>query len=201
MTRKFVSKAKINLNKYWHKFEEILSVAGEDIKSMSSTYHDFIASQKCKYYTVDRMSTPEILTSSKLPLLASLRHQAQNNVQDELNTFISKSFDNDINGKNVNESTSTYKPFVGDDLYYGVNLNTVPNNYQTKRCSCHMDLEPLLMPASNTLMSSVDMTTAAPQSKYQFSHRNIRLSTEDCENLENEAFEVYKKYSYYDTSF
>lgn len=37
-------------------------------------------------------------------------------------------------------------------------------------------------------------------SKYPFSHRNIQLSFEDKENLENEAMEVYNNYGY-DISF
>lgn len=36
--------------------------------------------------------------------------------------------------------------------------------------------------------------------KYPFSHRNIQLSFEDKENLENEAMEVYNNYGY-DISF
>lgn len=208
--RKLVSKAKINLNKYWHKFEEILTAAGEDIKMMSSSYHDFIASQKIKYHSVDRPATPDMLASTKLNLFSSLRQPPANNVQDQLKTLMGKSFDTgDDDEKNLNDSTSSYKPFTGDDLYYGVNLNTIllpsepiasgVEKNRLKRCSCHLE--------ASTSERKQQQVAKRPSSfhalprNYQFSHRNIQLTDEDYQNLENEAMEVCQKYSYYDTSF
>lgn len=218
-TKKLVSKAKINLNKYWHKFEEILTAAGEDIKSMSSSYHDFLTSQKYKYCTMDRMSSSEYFSPTKLNLLSAVRNQTPNNLHEELNTIVSKSSEDDgdiLTLKNLNDSTSSYKPFIGDDLYYGVNLNTnIPTTMQTykaKRCSCYLDREYDAQlrsppsnrprPASTSLLPTqqASFTTQSPIMP-KFNHRNIRLSLEDCENLENEALQVYRKFSYYDTSF
>ncbi|XP_031630603.1 uncharacterized protein LOC116345416 [Contarinia nasturtii] len=223
-TRKLVSKAKINLNKYWHKFEEILTAAGEDIKSMSSTYTEFIISQKYKYCSVEPMNTSDLLTSTKLTLLSAVRNQTPNNLHEELNTFVSKNSDEDddiMALKNTNENGPSYKPFSNDDLYYGVNLSTniePMGMYKAKRCSCYLDQEytsPLAAaplrkrPASTSFIPTPQFlaatslahpsTSSSPAPR--FNHRNIRLSMEDCENLENEALQVYGKFSIYDTSF
>lgn len=228
-----MSKAKINLNKYWHKFEEILSAAGEDIKAMSHTYHDFISTQKYKYYTVDRISSPgRFEPTTKLNLLSAVRNQTPNNLHDELNSFVSKNDDEEdeiLTMKNLNESGSSYKPFSTDDLYYGVNLNTdvgpySANVFKAKRCSCYIDpdhdaqfMPPpatrrrpvstsfLPSPQSTLITTEATVHTVPKQEQssptYPFNHRNIRLSLEDCQNLENEAHKVYRKFSYYDTSF
>lgn len=188
-----------------------MTAAGEDIKMMSSSYHDFIASQKVKYYSVDRPASPDLLTTTKLNLFSSLRQPPANNVQDQLKTLMGKSFETgDTDEKNLNDSTSSYKPFTGDELYYGVNLKTMLLPGETsftsgvernrlKRCSCHLE--------ANTIERKQQQVAKRPTSfhalphNYQFSHRNIQLSDEDYQNLENEAMEVCKKYSYYDTSF
>lgn len=217
-TRKLMSKAKINLNKYWHKFEEILTAAGEDIKSMSSTYTEFIIAQKqYKCDTVEPTRTSDLLSSTKLTLLSAVRNQTPNNLQEELNTLVSKSSNDDedmLALKNTNETESSYRPFNTEDLYYGVNLSTniAPMSaYKAKRCSCYLDQErtsppPQIRkrPASTSFLPSpyfghFSASPASPAPK--FNHRNIRLSVEDCENLENEARQVYRKYSIYDTSF
>lgn len=219
-TRKLVSKAKINLNKYWHKFEEILTAAGEDIKSMSSNYTEFIISQKYKYCPVEPTSTSDLLTSTKMTLLSAVRNQTPNNLHDELNTFVSKNTDQDddlMALKNTNETGSSYKTFSTDDLYYGVNLNTnvAPMGvFKAKRCSCYLEQEQMTpppqlrkRPASTSFiptpqfMATTTMAQVHSSPAPRFSHRNIRLSIEDCENLENEALKVYGKFSFYDTSF
>lgn len=214
-----MSKAKINLNKYWHKFEEILTAAGEDIKTMSSTYTEFIIAQKYKYCTVEPISTSDLLTSTKMTLLAAVRNQTPNNLHDELNTFVSKNNDQDddlMALKNTNEMDSSYKTFTTDDLYYGVNLSTniAPMGvFKAKRCSCYLDQEHMTpppqlrkRPASTSFVPTSQFIAATtltqPSSPMpRFNHRNIRLSVEDCENLENEALQVYGKFSFYDTSF
>lgn len=230
MTRKFVSKAKINLNKYWHKFEEILTAAGEDIKSMSSTYTEFIIAQKYKYCTMEP-TTVDLLRSTKMTLLSAVRDQTPNNLHDELNSYVSKNNDDDddlMALKNTNETGSSYRTFTTDDLYYGVNLNTnltIPMGvYKAKRCSCYIERDcstpppqQRKRPASTSYLPTAQFIAATTVQQRQnvsptppppssspvprFSHRNIRLSVEDCQNLENEAFQVYKKFSIYDTSF
>lgn len=181
-----MSKAKINLNKYWNKFEEILSSAESDIKSLSA-YRAFSPDNK----------------PAKLPLLSSMTWQPPpNNLQDEINTLISKSFDNDepANYNNINEMNDdepSYTTFTDDELYYGVNLNATPRPamsssfnatsapYQEPRCAC----------------CQLQMSPSAQLNTPRFSHRNIQLTYEDCQNLENEAMEVYTNFGYFDTSF
>lgn len=220
-TRKFVSKAKINLNKYWHKFEEILTTAGEDIKSMSSNYTEFIMAQKYKYCTIEP-NTTDLLRSTKMTLLSAVRNQTPNNLHEELNSYVSKNNDDDddlMALKNTNETGSSYHTFSTDDLYYGVNLNTnittMPMGvFKAKRCSCYLEREcstpppqQRKRPASTSYLPTPQFiaATSSLQQQHQtmprFNHRNIRLSAEDRENLENEAFQVYGKFSIYDTSF
>lgn len=215
-----VSKAKINLNKYWHKFEEILTAASEDIKIMSNSYQNFISSHKMKTYKFDDNDVdvdddkPDMIKDDKLSLFATLRrhYPPANNVHDELNAIIGKSFSTEIDDNNINESMPTYKQYLNDELYYGVNLHsfftpehttnastsmpaltTLPNNRNPmKRCSCHMD-------ASVQEVPNIEQQN--PSKKYNFNHRNISITYEDYQNLENEAIEVCKRYSYYDTSF
>lgn len=219
-----MSKAKINLNKYWHKFEEILTAAGEDIKSMSSTYTEFIIAQKDKYCSIEQTHTSDLLSSSKLTLLSAVRNQTPNNLHDELNTFVSKNDDDDddiMALKNTNDNGSSYMQFNTDDLYYGVNLSTniAPlRMLKAKRCSCYLDQEFMTpppppqrrRPASTSFIPTsqfIGATSMGQQQQQQqstaprFNHRNIRLSVEDCQNLENEALQVYGKFSFYDTSF
>lgn len=86
--------------------------------------------------------------------------------------------------KNISRS-SMYKHFNDESLYHGVNLN-IPQRQvqqqqqQQQRCTCG---------------------DALHDSKYQFNHRNIQLSFEDKENLENEAMEVFCCNLGYETSF
>lgn len=201
-----------------------MTAASEDIKSMSSSYTDFITSQKYKYSSADRMCEPELFTSNKLNLWSAVREQTPNNLHEELSSIISKSSYSSGDGsddademltlKNLNDSTSSYKPFTSDDLYYGVNLNTnvTMRTYKAKRCSCYLDSSPdsqfQLPPATRPRPASTSFLPCQPVALTtptgttpKFNHRNIRLSREDCENLENEALQVYRKFSYYDTSF
>lgn len=209
-----MSKARINLNKYWHKFEEILTAAGEDIKSMSSSYTEFIIAQKYKCGTVEPNTTSDLLSSTKLSLLSAVRNQTPNNLHEELNTIVSKNTNEDedmVTLKNTNDMESSYRPFNTEDLYYGVNLSTniAPmTSFKAKRCSCYLDQEYMSQPppqqrkrpaSTSFIPSSYFGSVNSPPLK--FNHRNIRLSIEDCENLENEARQVYQKYSIYDTSF
>lgn len=175
LTRKLVSKAKINLNKYWNKFEELLSNAENDIKTFSAaSYRAFSPDNK----------------PAKLPLLASMNWEPpQNNVQDEINSLMSKSFDNDepsnYNSSDLGEEES-YTTFTDEELYYGVNLNATPRpqRHQALCACCQLQMSP-----------SAELNTP------RFSHRNIQLTFEDCQNLENEAMEVYTNFGYLDTSF
>lgn len=103
----------------------------------------------------------------------------QNNIHDEINQLISKRFTVE---KNVARS-SMYKHFSDESLYHGVNLN-MPGH----RCSC-------------ADIPTVDNVSAVSESnKYAFHHRNIQMSFEDQENLDNEAMEVYTNFGY-DISF
>lgn len=185
---------------------------------MSSTYTEFIIAQKYKYCTVEPTSTSDLLTSTKMTLLSAVRNQTPNNLHDELNSIVSKNNnqDDDLMAlKNTNEIGSSYKAFISDDLYYGVNLNTniAPMGvFKAKRCSCYLEEEHMTpppqlrkRPASTSFIPTPQFmattTLAQPSPVPRFNHRNIRLSIEDCENLENEARQVYGKYCIYDTSF
>lgn len=190
---------------------------------MSSTYTEFIIAQKYKYCTIEPTTT-DLLRSTKMTLLSAVRNQTPNNLHDELNSYVSKNNDDDddlMALKNTNETGSSYRTFTTDDLYYGVNLNTnitMPMEvYKAKRCSCYLERECTTpppqqrkRPASTSYLPTpqfIAATSLQPQpspslSVPRFNHRNIRLSAEDCENLENEAFKVlYGKFSIYDTSF
>lgn len=162
------------------------------------------------------MSSPDLMSNRKLSLLAAVRNQTPNNLHDALNAIVSKNAEDDedmLALKNLNETSSSYKPF-GDDLYYGVNLNTnLTGVYKAKRCSCYLDPEydaqflppPATRPrpASTSFLPTQQLIALTSSPRAKFSHRNIRLSPEDCQNLENEArqHKSYTKYSIYDTSF
>lgn len=171
-----MSKAKINLNKYWHKFEELLNNAENDLKS-SSAYQAFSLDNK----------------PAKLPLLSSMSWQMPpNNLQSEINSLMAKSFDNNVtvnyntSNSELNEDGPSYTTFTDDELYYGVNLNATPrpSNHQARCACCQQQMSP-----------SAQLHTP------RFNHRNIQLTFEDCQNLENEAMEVYTNFGYFDTSF
>lgn len=155
LTRKIVSSAKLNLNRYWHKFEELLNTDNAKRPFEDSTTYRLLP-------LVNKKIKRETLTSKSTTLIE------RNNVHDEINSFMSKNFTVE---KNYARS-SMYKHFNDESLYHGVNLN-LPR----QRCSC--SILPSMVP-----------------SKYPFSHRNIQLTYEDKENLENEAMEVYNNYGY-----
>lgn len=159
LTRKIVSSAKLNLNRYWHKFEDLITVDSSKKPFENGTYSLLPLVNK-KFKSSTKSSGPS------MPLLD------RNNVHDEINSYMSKNFTVE---KNYARS-SMYKHFNDESLYHGVNLN-LPR----QRCSC--SILPSMVPA-----------------KYPFSHRNIQLTFEDKENLENEAMEVYNNYGY-DISF
>lgn len=150
----------MNLNRYWHKFEEfIINNANFDI--LQHTTKDNIDDEIDGYLLHTSMT--------------------QNNIRNELNELIGKQLVADNNQKR----SSMYKHFEDDFLYHGVNLNieTVQKTVN-KRCSCYLDSCP-----SN-------------RHRYSFNHRNIQLSPEDRDNLENEALQqVYFNYGYLDTGF
>lgn len=163
-----MSSAKLNINRYWHKFEELIN-----IDTNQKPYNtDTIKLRLLPIVNKKLLRQPtssNIIDDQTLPLLPPIN---QNNIQDEINTFMSKRFTVE---KNFARS-SMYKHFNDDSLYHGVNLN-VPR----QRCSC----SPTIIPVSP---------------KYQFTHRNIQLSYEDKENLENEAMEVFGNLAF-ETSF
>lgn len=162
LTRKIVSSAKLNLNRYWHKFEELLSTDNTKKPFEDSTTYRLLPLVNRKH----KFSTAASKSGSSSPLID------RNNVHDEINSYMSKNFTVE---KNYARS-SMYKHFNDEALYHGVNLN-LPR----QRCSC--SILPSMVP-----------------SKYPFSHRNIQLTYEDQENLENEAMEVYNNFGY-DISF
>lgn len=177
--------------------------------------------QKYKYCTIEPTTT-DLLRSTKMTLLSAVRNQTPNNLHDELNSYVSKNTDDDddlMALKNTNETGSSYHTFTTDDLYYGVNLNTnlttMPMGvFKAKRCSCYLERDCTTpppqqrkRPASTSYLPTQQFIAATTstqqhdQTMPRFNHRNIRLSPEDCQNLENEALQVYGKFSIYDTSF
>lgn len=103
-TRIFVNSAKINLNRYWHKFEQLIA----DTKMVKKN-------------------------KKKLRKLKSVNQQLLNNrihpmKQQETNTIASS---DEIYGFTTTKfptltrssGKSAYKPFIDDSLYHGVNLN------------------------------------------------------------------------------
>ncbi|KAJ6650129.1 Enhancer of split mgamma protein [Pseudolycoriella hygida] len=116
LPRKIVSSAKVNLNKYWHKFEDFFAADGKTNAFEDSTTYSLLPLVHKKQ------------KSSTLPSkYGSTGLLERNNVHDEINSLMSKNFTAE---KNYTLS-SMYKHFNDESLYHGVNLN-LPR----QRCSC-----------------------------------------------------------------
>lgn len=180
LPRKVVTSAKLNLNRYWHKFEELLTNTSDNSSSKSffnngsatRTSYRLLPPLMVKRNSQQRRNS---VAQSTDPVHAN-RFDQPNNIQDEITTFMAKRFTIE---KNMSRS-SMYKHFNDESLYHGVNLNIPERPVQQQRCNC------------------ID---SPHDTKYQFNHRNIQLSFEDKENLENEAMEVFCCNLGYETSF
>lgn len=166
----------MNLNRYWNKFEELLTT--DPIKApLFKKNNNEMLNTSTAYLMPGSVKMRRANNSNQnnaQPSQSQMHLIEQNNIHDQINTLMTKKFHVE---KNFARS-SMYKHFNDESLYHGVNLN-LPR----QRCSC----SDLPNPA-----------TIAP--KYPFSHRNIQLSFEDKENLENEAMEVFTNFGY-DISF
>lgn len=178
LPRKVVTSAKLNLNRYWHKFEELLTTSES---SSTKSFFNNGSTTRTSYrllppLMVKRNSQRRNSVAPSMSPVHDDRFIQPNNIQDEITAFMAKRFTVE---KNISRS-SMYKHFNDESLYHGVNLNIPDRQVQQQRCNCN-DIQ--------------------HDSKYQFNHRNIQLSFEDKENLENEAMEVFCCNLGYETSF
>lgn len=120
--------------------------------------------------------------------------ERRNSIADEIATLMTKRFTVE---KNL-ARTSMYKHFTDDSLYHGVNLN-VPSTSTSASAPAANDRD---CTCTDLDIFSSDSELQHPNAtvKYPFTHRNLSLSFEDKENLENEAMEVYTNIGY-ETSF
>lgn len=129
-TRKFVSSAKINLNRYWHKLEELI---------VESTV---IKKNKKKLKKLKTVNL-QLLNNRIHPLKANSSQITANSTTEQINSFVTKRFPLE---KNL--MSGRYKQFAADDLYHGVNLNPVSPLITEKYYDnyCYYLQEPELMP-------------------------------------------------------
>lgn len=100
-TRIFVNSAKINLNRYWHKFEQLIA----DTK---------IAKKHKKKLRKLKSVNQQLLNNRVFPM-----KQQQESSTDEIYGFTTTKFPT----LTRSSGKSAYKPFIDDSLYSGVNLN------------------------------------------------------------------------------
>lgn len=122
----------------------------------------------------------------------------RDNIADEISQLMAKRYPVE---KNL-ARTSMYKHFTDESLYHGVNLNAPEVHQQqphSRRCSCGELSANYASSIGSDSEDSIDIGLLSLP-KYSFTHRNLMLSFEDQENLENEAMEVYTNFGY-ETSF
>jgi hypothetical protein len=102
-TRIFVNSAKINLNRYWHKFEQLIA----DTK--------IIKKNKKKLRKMKSVNQ-QLLNNRIYPM----KQQEVSANSDEIYGFTTTKFPSQPS----TGTKSGYKPFVDDSLYHGVNLKT-----------------------------------------------------------------------------
>lgn len=124
-----------------------------------------------------------------VPLDFATHGVVPNNIAEQIQQLMAKRFAVE---KNVARS-SMYKHFTDESLYHGVNLNVPPPPQHA--CSCGSDSD-----SGHDSDSEDSLGSTRPTTKYAFTHRNLSMSFEDKENLENEAMEVYTNLGY-ETSF
>lgn len=104
-TRIFVNSAKINLNRYWHKFEQLIA----DTK--------IIKKNKKKLRKIKSVNQ-QLLNNRIHPL--KQQEATAVSANDEIYGFTTAKFPT----LTRSSGKSAYKPFIDESLYQGVNLNT-----------------------------------------------------------------------------
>lgn len=103
-TRIFVNSAKINLNRYWHKFEQLIA----DTK---------IVKKNKKKLRKLKSVNQQLLNNRIHPMKQQETYNTMNN--DEIYGFTTTKFPT----LTRSSGKSAYKPYIDDSLYHGVNLN------------------------------------------------------------------------------
>lgn len=108
-TRKYVNSVKINLNRYWHKLEEMVSVTSvikrnkKSLKSLKTINQQLLNN---RIFPTKSNNNDTIISNKKVD-------------NDETYGFITKRFPAD-----KNMQSGRYKPYDDDSLYHGVNLKS-----------------------------------------------------------------------------
>lgn len=103
-TRIFVNSAKVNLNHYWHKFEQIIA--------------DTTIAKKHKKKLRKLKNVNQQLLNNRI--FSMKQQQEVSTSNDEIYGFTTSKFPT----LTRSSGKSAYKPFIDDSLYSGVNLNT-----------------------------------------------------------------------------
>lgn len=108
-SRIFVNSAKINLNRYWHKFEQLIA----DTKIVKKNKKKL---RKLKSVNQQLLNNRIYPTKEQQETTTAVK-------TDEIYGFTTAKFPH----QTMSSAKSAYKPFIDESLYHGVNLNaTIP---------------------------------------------------------------------------
>lgn len=175
LPRNIVSSAKLNLNRYWHKFEEMLNPLPATAPSTVENTSSYGFSSKT-LRLLPPIGNGSLLRRSKRgggvgPIRkSSSKDTLKTTTNDKIHSFIEKSYNFE---KSIDHESSMYKHFKDDFLYHDVNLNTPspPQSSSPSKCSCRMKLS----------FDADDNSYETTQMKYPFHHRNLHILFDDME--------------------
>lgn len=153
-TRIFVDSAKINLNRYWHKFEQMIA----DTK--------IIKKNKKKLRKLKSVNQ-QLLNNRIYPM----KQQEVRNSNDEIYGFTTAKFP----APPPKTTKSGYKPFVDESLYHGVNLNATIPTLMTTSYKLPSDTQHVIVDKTSINYNYYMSAAAEPKKAYHYNDNVLYL--------------------------
>lgn len=152
-TRIFVNSAKINLNRYWHKFEQLIA----DTK--------IIKKNKKKLRKLKSVNQ-QLLNNRICPM----KQQEAIVSNDEIYGFTTAKFP-----APPTVTKSGYKPFVDDSLYHGVNLNASIPTLMTTSSKLPANAQHVIVDKTSINYNYYMSAAAEPRQAYHYNDNALYL--------------------------
>lgn len=157
-TRIFVNSAKINLNRYWHKFEQLIA----DTK--------IIKKNKKKLRKLKSVNQ-QLLNNRIFPM----KQQDVSTSNDEIYGFITTKFPSQQPPTANKSPKSGYKPFVDDSLYHGVNLNASIPTLMTTSNKLPSNTQHVIVDKTSINYNYYMSAAAEPRQAYHYNDNALYL--------------------------
>lgn len=154
-TRIFVNSAKINLNRYWHKFEQLIADTKIIKKHKKKLRKMKSVNQQLLNNRIHPMKQQETIVSN-----------------DEIYGFTTAKFPS---AKTSTATKSGYKPFIDDSLYQGVNLNTSIPTLMTTSKTLPKNTKHVIVDKTSTNYNYYMSTMTESRQAYHYNDNTLYL--------------------------